>query len=285
MRAGLWTSAASAVTTRAAGEEAGARLEASSARLEAVSARLEAGAADRILPPRTRAQEPRAVAQRIVLYGPRTIPYTEKVRRALVLKGLDFELREPESPDDYKRWSPETGLLPVLTIDSELVSDSTRILYRLDELFPKPPLLAADPVVAAQQRQLEDWADESFLWYWNRWLVLARRRDGAEGEGARRGPLRLAGVRRGLAWLRSGGTWERPETALLRGVDDRLGDLVNLLGSRRFFYADQPSMADLGVYAMLFVLRTDAMTGSARLLANRPTLIEFMRRLEESTGG
>ncbi len=225
------------------------------------------------------------MAQRITLYGPRSTPYTEKVRRALVLKGLDFELREPASPDDYKRWSPETGLLPVLAIDSELVSDSTRILLRLDELHPKPPLLASDPVVAAQQRQLEDWADASFLWYWNRWLVLAQRREATESTRARRGPLRLAGVRRGLAWLRTGGTWERPETALLRGVEDRLGDLVNLLGSRRFFYADQPSMADLAVYGMLFVLRMDAMTGSARLLASRPTLIEFMRRVEESTGG
>jgi len=225
------------------------------------------------------------VAQRITLYGPKRTPYTEKVRRALVLKGLDFELREPTCPEDFKRWSPETGLLPVLTIDSELVSDSTGILLRLDELYPKPPLLAADPVVAAQQRQLEDWADASFLFYWNRWLVLAQRRQVTEAANSRRGPLRLPGLRRSLAWLRAGGTWERPETALLRGVEDRLGDLVNLLGARRFFYADQPSMADLGVYGMLFVLRTDAMAGSARLLANRPTLIEFMRRLEESTGG
>jgi glutathione S-transferase len=222
------------------------------------------------------------VAQRITLYGPRRTPYTEKVRRALVLKGLDFDLREPSSPDDYRRWSPETGLLPVLTIDAELVSDSTEILLRLDELYPKPPLLASDPVVAAQQRQLEDWADESFLFYWNRWLVLAQRR---ETSGARRGPLRAAGVRRALAWLRAGGTWERPETALLRGVEDRLGDLVNLLGMRPFFYADQPSMADLAVYGMLFVLRMDAMTGSARLLASRPSLTDFMRRVEAATGG
>jgi glutathione S-transferase len=224
------------------------------------------------------------VAQRITLYGPRRTPYTEKVRRALVLKGLDFELREPESPEDYKRWSPVTGLLPVLAIDSELVSDSTEILLRLDELYPKPPLLASDPTIAAQQRQLEDWADESFLFYWNRWLVLAQRHEESGSTNARRGPLR-AGVRRALAWLRAGGTWERPETALLRGVEDRLGDLVNLLGTRRFFYADQPSMADLGVYGMLFVLRMDAMTGSARLIASRPTLTEFMRRLEEATGG
>jgi glutathione S-transferase len=268
LRGGLWTSAGPGVTFRIATPRGKS---------------LEAGAAARILPRSPASQEPRAVAQRITLYGPRTTPYTEKVRRALVLKGLDFALREPESPEDFKRWSPETGLLPVLTIDSELVSDSTRILFRLDELYPKPPLLSSDPVVAAQQRQLEDWADESFLWYWNRWSVLAQRRDGADDPDARHRPLR--GVRRALAWLRAGGTWERPETALMRGVDDRLGDLVNLLGSRRFFYADQPSMADLAVYGMLFVLRTDLMTGSARLLANRATLIEFMRRLEESTGG
>ncbi len=225
------------------------------------------------------------MAQQIILYGPRRTPYTEKVRRALVLKGLDFELREPSSPEDYRRWSPRTGLLPVLRIDSELVSDSTGILLRLDELFPKPPLLASDPVIAAQQRQLEDWADESFLWYWNRWLALTQQRRAAEPARQRRGPLHAPGVRRALAWLRAGGTWERPETALMRGIEDRLGDLVNLLGSRRFFYADQPSMADLAVYGMLFILRMDAMTGSARLLGNRPTLLEFMRRLEEATGG
>jgi len=234
---------------------------------------------------RSAGAEERAVAQRIILYGPRRTPYTEKVRRALVLKGLDFDLQEPSTPEDYKRWSPQTGLLPVVAIDSELVSDSTGILLRLDELFPKPPLLSSDPVVAAQQRQLEDWADESFLWYWNRWLALAQQRESAAPEAARRGALRIPGVRRALAWLRAGGTWERPETGLMRGIEDRLGDLVNLLGSRRFFYAEQPSMADLAVYGMLFVLRMDAMTGSARLLANRPTLIEFMRRLEEATGG
>jgi len=225
------------------------------------------------------------VSQRIVLYGPRRTPYTEKVRRALVLKGLDFELCEPSGPEDYVRWSPETGLLPVLAIGPERVADSTRILLRLDELWPKPPLLSPDPVIATQQRQLEDWADESFLFYWNRWTALVRRRASEDPPQPRRGWRRIPGVRRAVAWLRAGGSWERPETGLLRGVDDRLADLVNLLGTRRFFYADQPSIADLGVYGMLFVLRMDAMLGSARLLANRPGLLEFMRRLEEATGG
>lgn len=220
---------------------------------------------------------------RVTLYGPSRAPYTEKVRRALLLKGLDFELREPSGPEDYRRWSPKTGLLPVLTIGPELVSDSTDILLRLDELHPEPPLLAADPTAAQQQRRLEDWADESFLWYWQQWVRMSQARDAEAAQRRRSGTptwLRSLG-----AWVRAGGTWERPQTALLRGMDDRLGDLVNFLGTRPFFYADRISMADLGVYAMLFTMRNDSIPGSARLLALRPSLLELMRRVEAATGG
>jgi glutathione S-transferase len=220
------------------------------------------------------------VASKITLYGPGLAPFTEKCRRGLVLKGLEFELREPSGPEDYRRWSPETGLLPVMTVDDDLVSDSTNILTKLDEIKPEPRLLSADPVVAEQQRRLEEWADESFLWYWQQWTRLSQ--DGHSPPSPR---LRSSPFRRLRAWLRAGGTWERPQTALLRGIDDRLRDLVNFLGSRRFFYADAVSMADLAVYGMLFTLRRDAIPGSAPLLSERATLIEFMRRVEEVTGG
>jgi glutathione S-transferase len=196
----------------------------------------------------------------------------------LILKGLPFELCEPSGPEDYKRWSPDTGLLPVMRVDGQLVSDSTNILFRLDELEPDPPLLSPDPVVAAQQRRLEDWADESFLWYFQQWLRIAPERQPATRP--RSSPLRRLG-----AWIRAGGTWERPQTGILRGIDDRLGDLVNLLGSRDFFYADRPSMADLSVYGMLHTLKNDAIPGSSPLLGRRLALLEFMRRLESATGG
>lgn len=218
--------------------------------------------------------------RKIILYGPAQAPFTEKCRRALILKKVEFELREPSGPEDFARWSPETGLLPVMTIDGELVSDSTNILLKLDELYPEPPLLSPDPTVAGQQRNLEDWADESFLWYFQQWLHMSRDGRGSTPPNARSSPLR-----RLLAWLKAGGTWERPQTALLRSIDDRLGDLVNLLGTRRFFYADRVSMADLAVYGMLFTVRSDSIPGSARLLAMRPTLREFMLSVETETGG
>ena len=217
---------------------------------------------------------------KIILYGPSRAPYTEKCRRGLVLKGLEFELREPSDPEDYKRWSPVTGQLPVMTVDEERVDDSTDILLKLDELRPEPPLLSPDPTVAAQQRNLEDWADESFLWYFQQWLRLE---DGADAEPDP--PARFRALRRLGAWLRAGGTWERPATAILRGIDDRMNDLVNLLGSRRYFYSDRVSIADLAVYGMLYTLRLDAIPGAARLLATRPFLLEFMHRVESETGG
>ena len=102
----------------------------------------------------------------ITLYGAARVPYTEKVRRALLYKRIDFEFQEPTCNEDYQRWNPKSGMLPVLHVGDEVIEDSTRILYALDARYPDPPLLAADPMVASQQRQLEDWADESFLWYW-----------------------------------------------------------------------------------------------------------------------
>jgi glutathione S-transferase len=225
----------------------------------------------------------------IILYGPRRAPFTEKVRRALLLKGLDFELREPSGPEDYRRWSPETGLLPVLEIDGERTADSTDILHWLDQLYPDPPLLSSDPKVAETQRQLEDWADESFLWYFLAFTrVRGRNRASGEATDEERArfalPAQLRFLRPVMAWFRSGGTWERPETALLRGLGDRLDDLVNFLGARPFFHSQRVSMADLAVYGMLYTIRLDAIPGAAGLLSQRPALLDFMRRLESDAG-
>jgi len=226
----------------------------------------------------------------ITLYGAARVPYTEKVRRALLYKGLEFEFLEPTSPDDYQRWNPKSGMLPVIHVGDEVIEDSTQILFAIDARYPNPPLLAADPTVASQQRQLEDWADESFLWYWMKYRRMI-------GGGEATPPLKSEGgdpplpqapsgwLRRLRAWLQAGGTWERPITGLQRELGLRMDDLVNFLGARPFFYSDRLSVADLGVYAMLFTMRRDSIPGSAKLLADRPTLVAFMARLEEATDG
>lgn len=222
----------------------------------------------------------------ITLYGPLRAPYTEKVRRALLYKGVEFDLREPQSAEDYARWNPKSGMLPYLEYDGEGVEDSTEILYWLDERFPDPPLLSTDPTVAEQQRGLEDWADESFLWYFMKYrrmvgegMALPLAQEASEDSPATGSSGTL---RRFAAWLRAGGTWERPITGLLRELGLRMDDLVNFLGARPFFYSDSLSMADLGVYAMLFTMRNEAIPGASRLLRERPSLVAFMGRVEEA---
>lgn len=221
---------------------------------------------------------------KITLYGPPQIPFTEKVRLALLYKGLDFELTEPSGPEDYRRWNPETGLLPVLEIDGERIQDSTAILLKLDEVFPQPPLLSSDPRVSGQQRQLEDWADENLLWYFNRWLRIRDEDEpGAESDDlGQEGAQWPSWTRRLGAWLRAGGTWERPETGIVRGIADRLDDLLGFLGTRSFFYSDKVSMADLGVYSMLYSLSAGIIPGSREIVVSRPPLVEFMRRVEKA---
>jgi len=214
---------------------------------------------------------------KLALYGQTDTPFTEKCRRALVFKGLPFDLHISTGPEDVKRWSPVTGLLPVMTVDDELVSDSTNILLRLEQLYPDPPLLSSVPIVAAQQRNLEDWADESFLWYWQEWFRLDAASPGPP-------PSPWARLRRRLGAGPAEAT-KRAQAGLVRGLEDRLNDLVNFLGSRQYFYSDRVSMADLTVHAMLVTLRGDGIRGSARLLVERPALVEFMRRVEAETGG
>jgi glutathione S-transferase len=219
---------------------------------------------------------------KIVLYGVREVPFTEKCRRALVLKGLAFELREPAGREDYRRFSPKTGLLPVMTVDGELVSDSTDILLRLDQIQPEPPLVSPDPVIAEQQRQLEDWADESFLWYFQQWLQLERAEEAEAQLPAAQAP---AIWRRLVRRLRPAPGRTQAKELLLRDVESRLGDLENLLGTRPFFYADRISMADLTIYGMLASLARDTIPGAAVRIASRSRLLDFMRRVETATGG
>ena len=218
---------------------------------------------------------------KITLYGPARIPFTEKVRLALLYKGLEFELVEPASREDYWRWNPKSGLLPVLDLHGERIPDSTAILRRLDALYPDPPLLSSDVRIRSQQQQLEDWADENLLWYFNKWIRI---RDAAAEAKEDQFVPSARWLRRATAWLRAGGTWERPETGVVRGIADRLDDLLGFLGTRPFFYSDRVSMADLGVYAMLYSLSLGAIPGSQKIVVNRPPLVEFMRRVEAATG-
>lgn len=222
-------------------------------------------------------------APRIKLYGPPVAPYVHKVILALRLKGLAFELVEPASPDDYLRWNPEKGLLPVIEIDGVRTADSVVILDRLDERFPEPPLLSSDSRTARSQRQLEEWATETFLFYFLSWL--RERFEGGEElqSAAPGGPLARMGLLRADGGLRTE-LIENAKTGLGVEFEKRLDDLVGFLGDRTFFYASQISRADLTVYVHVSNLLRGFVPGARRLVDARPALLAHGERVRKETG-
>ena len=213
---------------------------------------------------------------KITLYGPSGAPFVIKVRGALALKGLPYELREPRGPEDFRRWSPETGLLPVIDVAGQRIPDSSAILDHLDRTFPEPPLLASDPKAASAQRRLEAWAEATFTFYWTAYLRdLVNRTVDAPAQGARPGATRVRRRRRGSA----------REDGLGVEFRQRLDDLVNFLGGRPFFYGDRVSRADLAVYSFLARLpdATDAAVGGE--IEARPGLVALLTRVEAATPG
>ena len=222
---------------------------------------------------------------RIRLYTQSLNPFTTKLELALSLKGLDYEREASNDPDDIKRWSPITQLLPVLEIDNQRLHDSAAILQTLEELFPEPPLLARDPRTARAQTRLAEWSDSSFLYYWNRWREARFPRPGDEKPAE--DPSLLAKLREGVARaFGSNGNLNRREfreAQVIDGIAARLSDLTAFLGDRAFFYADAPSLADISAYGMLRLLYDGPITGSRALLLKEPALLAYMERMQKQT--
>ena len=106
----------------------------------------------------------------IRIIGSYVSPYVRKVLACLNLKRLDFEIDPITSfyaNDDFSRLSP-LRRIPVLIDGDVTLSDSSVICAYLDEAYPDPGLLPADPKDRARARWLEEFADtrlgDLFIW-------------------------------------------------------------------------------------------------------------------------
>lgn len=82
-----------------------------------------------------------------------------RVRIALNLKGVDYESRAvnlaeaEQKSDDYHALNPQ-GLVPMLEIDGHRLTQSLAIIVYLDQAFPDPPLVPRDPADGAHVRAM-----------------------------------------------------------------------------------------------------------------------------------
>lgn len=207
-------------------------------------------------------------------------PFAEKVAAALALKQLAFERVVSDDPEDVARWSPIARTLPVLEIDGRRRADSNAIIDWLDERYPEPTLFSRDPRTAAAQRQLADWSDSSFVWYWNRWRAARYPQPGDEAPVDESFLSRLRESLGRSLRITPRSRADARELEIIESLRDRMNDLEGFLGDRSYFHAEEPSVADLSVYAMLRVLREGPIPGSAQFIEERPRLAAYLERME-----
>jgi glutathione S-transferase len=134
----------------------------------------------------------------LTLYDAARCPYCARARIVLAEKGLEYDPVEIDLAD-RPAWIYEknsTGRVPVLEEDAWLLPESAVIMEFLDERYPEPPLLAADPADRALARLvIFRHADFTGPYY-----ALRRGEEGAEARFAEQ----LAKLDAGLterAWL------------------------------------------------------------------------------------
>jgi glutathione S-transferase/RNA polymerase-associated protein len=97
----------------------------------------------------------------VALYEHPLSPYAQKVKIALLEKGVEFEARMPNffgGDDVFAAASPRLEV-PALLDGDTTVFDSTVILEYIEDRWPKPPLLPASPADRARVRMLEELCD------------------------------------------------------------------------------------------------------------------------------
>ncbi len=90
----------------------------------------------------------------MVLYSGTTCPFSQRCRFVLFEKGMDFEIRDVDlfnKPEDIAVMNPY-GQLPILVERDLILYESNIINEYIDERFPHPQLMPADPVARARTR-------------------------------------------------------------------------------------------------------------------------------------
>jgi len=223
-----------------------------------------------------------------ILYQFRISPFCDKVRRAMYLKGLPWDVVEvPLVPTaKFKRISP-TGKFPAVDFGGEIIVDSTNILEYLERLVPVPPLFPAAPRDRADALLLEDWADESLYffdmtmrnWPQNRTSFID---DLLHAEtGLKRsimaamvpGAVKKHAVAQGLG--------RKSEAQVTADLARHYDALVARLDGRDWLAGPAISIADIAVRAMHFVI--DRTIEGKRLTDARPALGQWAERVDRLT--
>lgn len=193
-------------------------------------------------------------------------PFCMKVKAILDYKGIAYESVDPMKARGLLS-RRGTGKVPAIELDGRFISDSTDIAYALDERFPDPPLLPADPRQRGLCHALEDWADESlyFVGLYYRWFEARGRRPIA-GVFGRSLKGRLAYrfyLRRILAQLRGQGTLRKSPEHVAQDLERHLDAFEWMLNPGPYALGEKPYLCDFALWGQLNYLNRTPVGGEA----------------------
>lgn len=182
--------------------------------------------------------------------------FSAKVRPALQYKKIEFAEVWP-TREVQREIHEKTGLrfIPVIETDAgEVLQDSPRMLERLEELQPNPPILPEDPAVRIVAELLQDFFDDVLVaqalhWRWS----FPEQRQWVEADWEQVfGPLatKLAAQMHGALALV--GVTDRTSQATTDWFLRFLDLLTEHFSSSRFLLGDCITIADYALYGAFF---------------------------------
>ena len=183
--------------------------------------------------------------------------FSEKIRRVLAYKGLEYEginASSEEKREELVRISGR-GMVPVLVDKGKVMLDSTTIAQYLEDNYPDKPIYPNQPGLRGLTLLVEDWADE----------VLNRPVK----------PLALSHQKK-----RELSKEEREK--FIRELDSCLNTLDAIFSTQEWLVASRFTLADIAVSAQVW--RMSAFP-EGQAVESHPHLVQWKKRVDEILGG
>jgi glutathione S-transferase len=215
-------------------------------------------------------------------------PFCLKAHRALRAAGLGYERRFATRPDEHAKWNPRKQV-PVLLVDGEPVTDSTRILKRIETMTG--PIGGELPARTQAEAWLwEDFADTSL----NGFLVAARWADARNWPHVREAyfgsapwfvksliaPQIRKSVVKGLV---ARDVWRAGPEACWERFLDALEHLDARAPASGFWVSDRLTVADVSLFGQLQSFRTPLTPWQSHAIAQKSALRGWLDRVDAAT--
>ncbi len=225
------------------------------------------------------------------IYGVEPSPYSVKVRAYMRYKGIPHEwvVRSAGRMEEFQRYA-KLPLIPcVVAPDETAMQDSTPIIEGLEEIFPEPSIVPAEPAAAFLSALMEEYADEwvnkpMFHYRWTYeadqqatadWIARENFPDASDEDREGVKAMILDRMPKRLYFVGS----SEETRGQIEGSYERLLRILNEhLLNREYLFGGRPALADFGLWGQLYQLSSDP-TPAAVMRKGYANVLDYVERM------